>query len=217
MHHILIIDDDLDIRTLLAKFLIQSGFFVSTASDTSQADELMSIFDFDLIILDIMMPKERGTDFLLRLQKKHPPIIMLTAMADVDDRINGLELGAEDYLAKPFEVKELLLRMKNLINRRVLESTKNFGAYSFDINKMTLTKDSHLVHLTTTEANLLKVLIHSSGNIITREEIISSSAVTINERAVDAQIARLRTKIEDNPKNPLYLHTIRNKGYIFRI
>jgi two-component system phosphate regulon response regulator OmpR len=177
----------------------------------------MSIFDFDLIILDIMMPKERGTDFLLRLQKKHPPIIMLTAMADVDDRINGLELGAEDYLAKPFEVKELLLRMKNLINRRVLESTKNFGAYSFDINKMTLTKDSHLVHLTTTEANLLKVLIQSSGNIITREEIISSSAVTINERAVDAQIARLRTKIEDNPKNPLYLHTIRNKGYIFRI
>ena len=217
MHHILIIDDDLQIRSLLAEFLINKNFFVSTASDTKAADELIKIFDFDLIILDIMMPKEKGTDFLLRLGKKHPPVMMLTAMADVDDRINGLELGAEDYLAKPFEVKELLLRIKNLISRNTVENIKQFGNYSFNVNNMTLAQGLQFIHLTTTEANLLKLLIQSAGQIITRDEIIASSDVVMNERAVDAQVARLRMKIEENPKNPLYLHTIRNKGYIFRI
>jgi two-component system, OmpR family, phosphate regulon response regulator OmpR len=220
MYHLLVVDDDPPIRLLLAEFLINQGFFLSTAADTKSAEALMKIFRFDLIILDIMMPQESGTDFLARLAGNHPPVIMLTAMADVDDRINGLELGAQDYLAKPFEVKELLLRINNLLNRSkgYAKSIIKFGDHTFDLNNGLLFYQKEQVHLTNTEVNLLTLLLKNPGEVVTRDFLASAAvACDINERAIDAQIARLRAKIEKSPKNPMYLHTIRNKGYVFRL
>lgn len=215
--HLLIIDDDLEIRSLLSKFLINNGFLTTTAKDTEEADKLMNLLKFDLIILDIMMPKENGISFLSRIQNKHIPVMMLTAMADVDDRINGLELGAADYLAKPFEVKELVLRIKNLLARRSSNTQIiRFGPYAFDLYFYNLNHNETKVYLTTNESNLLKILAQKYGQIVTREEIITNIGEEVTERTVDAQIARLRNKIEPNPKKPLYLHTIRNKGYILR-
>ena len=215
--HILIVDDDLEIRSLLSKFLINNGFLATAAKDAEEADQLMSLLNFDLIILDIMMPKESGISFLSRIKNKCIPVMMLTAMGDVDDRINGLELGAADYLAKPFEVKELILRIKNLLSR-ISSNTQmiKFGPYTFDLFSGSLICNENKVYLTTNESNLLKILAQKYGQIVTREEIIANIGEEVTERTVDAQVARLRNKIEQYPKNPLYLHTIRNKGYILR-
>jgi len=215
--HILIVDDDFEIRSLLSEILINNSFIITTAKDAAEADELIKLIKFDLIILDIMMPKENGISFLSRMKKNRPPVIMLTAMADVDDRINGLELGASDYLAKPFEVKELILRIKNLLSISTLHTQiVKFGPYEFDLDRCVLTKEKEKIHLTNNEINLLTILSKKYGRIVSREEIVLLGDEELTERAIDAQIARLRIKIENHPKNPLYLHTIRNKGYILR-
>lgn len=215
--HILIVDDDFEIRSLLSELLIKNSFIVTTAQDTEEADKLLQLVIFDLIILDVMMPEESGIQFLTRMKKHQPPIVMLTAMADVDDRINGLELGAADYLAKPFEVKELILRIKNLLHRKTsYTQIVKFGLYEFDLDKNSLSCQKNKIHLTTNESNLLNILAKKYGRIVAREEIVLNNGEELTERAVDAQIARLRNKIEKNPKNPLYLHTIRNKGYMLR-
>ncbi|MDJ1304953.1 MAG: response regulator transcription factor [Candidatus Midichloria sp.] len=215
--HILIVDDDFEIRSLLSELLIKNSFIVSTAKDTEEADKLLQLIIFDLIILDVMMPKESGIQFLTRMKKNQPPIIMLTAMADIDDRINGLELGAADYLAKPFEVKELILRIKNLLCRKTsYTQVVRFGPYEFDLDKNSLTCQKSKIHLTTNESKLLNILAKKYGRIVAREEIVLNNEEELTERAVDAQVARLRNKIEKKPKNPLYLHTIRNKGYMLR-
>lgn len=217
LNHILIVDDDAEIRSLLSEFLIRNSFIVSAAASVSEAKKLMSFITFNLIILDVMMPSETGLSFLPHLKKHEPPVIMLTAMADVDDRVNGLELGAADYLAKPFEPKELLLRMNNLLAQQSKAlDISSFGEYKFDIKNGLLTyKDKH-IHLTTNEINLLTFLAQHYGKVISREDIIKASNGSITERTVDAQIARLRNKIERDPKNSIHLHTVRNKGYMLR-
>lgn len=218
LSHILVIDDDNEIRYLISEFLIQNGYFVNSAADIKEAELLLAEFKFDVIILDILMPGETGISFLERV-KQHivTPVIMLTALGDVDDRINGLESGAEDYLSKPFEPRELLLRIQKIINRTA-NHNKNadiiiFGDFSFNMRNNTLKHHGQLLHLTTGESKLLKIFAENIGTIITRDKIVQNLN-EVNTRTIDAQIARLRSKIEQNPKTPQYLQTIRNEGYI---
>ncbi|MFQ3307126.1 MAG: two-component system phosphate regulon response regulator OmpR [Candidatus Midichloriaceae bacterium] len=215
--HILIVDDDDEIRDLLAKYLEKNSYVVSFAKDTKEAESLMDIFKFDLIILDVLMPNENGLDFLKRKNDIGIPVIMLTALGDVDDRIIGLESGAEDYLTKPFEPKELLIRIEKLIIRfkPVTSDAKkvSFGDYNFDLNTKSLFYKKEVVSLTTNQRELLNIFIKNIENVITREDIVKQLN-NVNIRTIDTQITRLRQKIEKNPKKPEFLQTIRNTGYI---
>ena len=216
--HLLIVDDDEGIRTLLKKFLIDSGFAVSIAKDTKNAEALMADYQFDIIIMDIMMPGESGLEFLERYgEKLKTPLILLSALGSVDDRVNGLKSGADDYLPKPFEPEELLLRIHNILRRTGLKSEKTeykFGDYTFDISTVKLKKNNSNIYLTNVEAEMLKALCENAGQIVLRDEIIKNKGENISSRTIDTQVARLRSKIEDNPKQPVYLHTSRGKGYI---
>jgi two-component system phosphate regulon response regulator OmpR len=215
--HILIIDDDSEIRLLLSEILIKNKFIISTVSSVNEARNLMSLFLFDLLILDVMMPGESGIDFLQKIDRVTPPILMLSALGDVDDRINGLEHGAADYLSKPFEVKELILRIKNLLSHNnPSHDIIKFGDYEFDIRKKCLLYKKQNIHLTSNEKILLTLLAQKCGEIISRDEVANAIGGELSTRAVDAQVARLRIKIEINPKSPYYLHTVRNKGYVLR-
>ena len=215
-YHILIIDDDEEIRQLLSEYLNKNNYTVSSASSTLIADELLDIFQFDLIILDVLMPNETGVEFLKR-KFLNTPVIMLTALADVDDRINGLESGAEDYIAKPFEPKELLIRIKRIISRFKKEShieTKvKFGNFEFDVENKNLLLNNKLIPLTTNQKDLLTIFSKNIGVVISREEL-AKQLNNINSRTIDTQITRLRTKIEINPKSPEFLQTVRNQGYV---
>ena len=216
-HHILVVDDDKEIRQLLSEYLQRNGYLVSLAYNTKVAETLLDIFQFDLIILDILMPKETGVAFLKRKLTVGAPVIMLTALGDVDDRINGLESGAEDYMAKPFEPKELLVRIKKLITRfkktSSIEKKVGFGEYEFDLENNTLFKGGKNIFLTTNQRDLMAVFAKNIGMIISREEIIEQLN-DVNIRTIDTQITRLRGKIETNPKNPEFLQTVRNQGYV---
>lgn len=219
--HILIVDDDDRIRSLLRQFLVKNGYFTSTARTVAEAKSLMDKYIFDLLTLDVMMPGETGMEFLawLRRDKKSTvPAIMLTAMGEVENRISGLEIGADDYLPKPFEPKELLLRIKNILGRYPTEiegsQLFSFGDFTLDQTKLQLKKNGEVVHLTDMESGLLLFFSKNVGNILSREEICSKLK-EMNERSIDVQITRLRRKIEDNPKKPIFLQTVRNKGYVF--
>lgn len=216
--HLLIIDDDNQILSLLSEYLRINDFLVDMAINADDAKLLLEIFSFDLIISDVMMPGSSGIDFLKSdLIKLNIPIILLTALVNVDDRINGLESGAEDYISKPFEPKELLIRINKLLSRfsKTQANIIKFGKFSFDMEKKMLIDDfDNIKHITTTERDLLNIFLNNSNKIITREEIISELS-EVNLRTIDTQIARLRIKIEEDPKYPKYLHTIRNKGYKF--
>ena len=216
-HHILVVDDDKEIRQLLSEYLQRNGYLVSLAYNTKVAETLLDIFQFDLIILDILMPKETGVAFLKRKLTVGAPVIMLTALGDVDDRINGLESGAEDYMAKPFEPKELLVRIEKLITRfkktSSIEKKVGFGEYEFDLENNTLFKGGKNIFLTTSQRDLMAVFAKNIGMIISREEIIEQLN-DVNIRTIDTQITRLRGKIETNPKNPEFLQTVRNQGYV---
>lgn len=216
-HHILVVDDDKEIRQLLSEYLQRNGYLVSLAYNTKVAETLLDIFQFDLIILDILMPKETGVAFLKRKLTVGAPVIMLTALGDVDDRINGLESGAEDYMAKPFEPKELLVRIEKLITRfkktSSIEKKVGFGEYEFDLENNTLFKGGKNIFLTTNQRDLMAVFAKNIGMIISREEIIEQLN-DVNIRTIDTQITRLRGKIETNPKNPEFLQTVRNQGYV---
>lgn len=214
--HLLVIDDDTRLRTLLGRFLGENGFDVALAKDTDEARGLMLNTKFDLLIVDVMMPKEDGVSFTAELrQDSSLPIIMLTARGDSDDRIKGLEAGADDYLPKPFEPKELLLRINNIIKRSTLERSSNicsFGDFTFSFVESRLKKTEEIIHLTESEAKILSILCSEKGTPVTREKL--STLCGVDHRSIDVQITRLRKKIEQNPKQPHYLQTVRNLGYV---
>ncbi|MBP7710699.1 MAG: response regulator [Rickettsiales bacterium] len=217
-HNILVIDDDTRLRTLLGRFLSENGFSVELAKDTSEAKALMQNAKFDLLIVDVMMPNETGVEFTLKLrQTSKIPVIMLTARGDFDDRIKGLEAGADDYLPKPFEPKELLLRINNVLKRIATkpqpEPTCSFGNFSFNLQDLRLKKGEEFIHITDSEAKILSILCKEKGNAVARETL-SALCGGIDERSIDVQITRLRRKIEINPKQPHYLQTVRNRGYV---
>lgn len=221
--HLLVVDDDTRIRQLLSSFLSENGFRVTAASDAKAARERMRALAFDLIILDIMMPGESGLELSrnLRADQNDVPILFLSALADADDRIAGLMAGADDYLGKPFEPRELLLRVNSILRRQpalqTAPETVSFGPFVFHLSKRELHRSGKAVHLTTGEKEMLRILSLSSGEVIARQDLSKSSSGAGNggsARGVDVQINRLRGKIEENPTRPVYLQTVRARGYV---
>lgn len=221
--HILVVDDDKRLRELLAKFLQDEGFLVTSAADAKDAQKKLDYFAVDLIVLDRMMPGENGLQFAARMrQHSSVPILMLTAMGEVTERIDGLEAGVDDYLAKPFEPKELLLRIRSILKRSAVRQAEAneayFGEYRFDCATSQLWKKDEHIYLTESEAMLLKVLIGRKGEVLSRQELAKLSGdASANERSVDVLVTRLRKKIEPNPAKPVYLQTQRGAGYSLRV
>lgn len=217
--HILVVDDDDRLRELLKQYLSDNGFLVTTAIDAADARAKLALFVFDLIVLDIMMPGETGLELARSVEQGEPPILLLTAMGEAEDRIGGLEAGAEDYLCKPFEPRELVLRIQRIIERRMVSRIKSatvqFGSFRFDPHTGRLLRGQQPVHLTSNEAALLKRLIQHAGNPLSREELSALIGVPGNERTIDVQITRLRKKIEPVPGKPIYIQTVRSAGYAF--
>lgn len=223
--HLLIVDDDERIRGLLQKFLIRNGFLVSAARDAAHADRILSGLDFDMIVLDVMMPGEDGVSFCRRLREdRDTPILLLTAKGDTDDRIKGLEAGADDYLTKPFEPRELLLRINSILRRvpaaepeKLVPKVMTLGALRYDVEKGTMWDGDRPVRLTATEAQLMRIFTASPGEALSRAKLVEDlgrDGGQAQERAVDVQITRLRRKIEADPKQPRYLQTVRGAGYM---
>jgi two-component system phosphate regulon response regulator OmpR len=216
--HILIVDDDDRLRVLLKKFLYEQGFMVTAARDAAEARRKLEWFVFDLMILDVMMPGETGLALLKSLAgKTQTPVLMLSAMGEADDRIKGLEIGAEDYLAKPFEPKELMLRLRSILRRSQLTPAEtkvlSFGDCRFDVAASMLTRGGSPISLTTNELALLKALAESSGQPVSREALAKRMPGNGSERSVDVQVTRLRKKIEESDK-PVFLQTVRGAGYV---
>ena len=224
--HLLIVDDDERIRSLLQQFLVQSDYLVSTAENAEQAITLLSAIEFDLIILDVMMPGQDGISFTAKLRnlKNNTPILLLTARGDIEDRIKGLEAGADDYLPKPFEPKELLLRINAILRRmadlkeeQIMPKTLNFGNLKYDVARNELWEGKDQIRLTTTESQLMKIFTSALGEPISRANLVTSLGKAVSlaqDRAIDVQITRLRRKIEVNPSKPRYLQTVRGAGYM---
>jgi len=212
--HILVVDDDLRIRQLISQFLSENGYAVSTAGSIAECEILFTQFIFDVAVMDVMMPGETGIDFLKR-RKINLPIILLSALGKVDDRISGLECGAEDYLTKPFDPRELLLRLYNIMKRGNQSANKesSFGEFKLELASGKLTHKDKNIHLTTAEKTILLELAKSAGKIISRDTLCQILG-GIETRTVDAHIARLRSKMEANPKSPEFLQTIRGEGYV---
>jgi len=219
--HILVVDDDTRLRELLKSFLSRNGFRVTAASSASEARQRLQGLDFDLIVLDVMMPGQTGLEFAGELRRTDDvPILMLTAMGDPKDRIAGLEKGVDDYLGKPFEPRELLLRIQNVLRRaRPPEPTQQaerlvtFGPMQFDLELGELTQKGKRVPLTDAEIALLRALTGQLGRVLSREALCKSVGSEVNERAIDVQVTRLRRKIEPDPGFPRYLRTVRGQGY----
>jgi two-component system phosphate regulon response regulator OmpR len=220
--HILIVDDDNRILKLLKKFLQQNNFLVSTALSAKEAFELLENFVFDLIILDVMMPEITGLEFAekIKITGKTLPIVMLTALSEPEDRVKGLEAGAKDYITKPFEPRELLLRINNLIDSHNIyqkeQKITRIGNCVYDLSTKNLSCDNQDIPLSSTEQKLLDLLIKSTNQTITRDDL-SIQMGGLNPRSIDVQIVRLRNKLEPDPKNPKYLKTVRNLGYVLYI
>ena len=219
-YHILVVDDDIKIKELIKQFLVEKGLIVSTASDAKEAKEKIEIFNFSLIVLDVMMPGQSGYELTKELKSsKNIPILLLTAKGETENRIHGLEIGADDYLGKPFEPRELLLRIKNIIksnsNQNLLEDSK-IGDAELNLNKMTIKLNNKTKKINSAEKNVLLKMLSSPGKIFSRKEIGKISKIS-QERSIDVMITRLRKKIELNPKNPKFLQTIRGSGYVLWI
>ena len=218
--HILIVDDDDRIRNLLKDYLTENNYIVSTAENADQAKERLQYLKFEIIILDVMMPGQNGYELTKEIKKQSKiPIILLTAKGEVENRIKGLELGADDYIGKPFEPKELLLRIKNIINKNIkinLKSIHYVGSAEVDLNKMTICLNNNLKKINNSEKKVLIEMLANPGTTYSREEIGKISGIS-QERSIDVMITRLRQKIELNPKNPKYLQTIRGSGYVLWI
>jgi len=216
--HILVIDDDRRIRELLKSYLSENGLRVTLAGDAAEAREKMRGLAFDLLILDVMMPGENGLDLArsLRSQNGTVPILMLSALADPSDRIEGLMSGSDDYLSKPFEPRELLLRVRSLLRRvkpaAIGPEDARFGDCVFNVKRGELRRGGDLVRLTTRERDLLRMLVQYAGKPVARE-LLSPAGSDENARTVDVQVNRLRQKIEEDPSNPIYLQTVRGAGY----
>lgn len=214
------VDDDTRLRDLLQRYLSDQGFRVTTAVDAADARAKLAALAFDLLVLDIMMPGETGLELTETLRRESAvPILLLTAMNETENRITGFECGADDYLPKPFEPRELVLRI-NAILRRVPppaaqpRTTVTFGDFCFDLEREELTKSGAFVRLTTAEASLLKALARRAGEPISRDDLGEESMVSGNARTIDVQVTRLRRKIEADPKFPRYLQTVRGTGYV---
>lgn len=217
--HVLVVDDDDRLRTLLAKYLGDNGFLVAAAADAAEARRMMQGLSFDLIVLDLMMPGESGLDFAQTLRKTdNIPILMLTAMSEADDRIRGLEKGGDDYLTKPFEPRELVLRIDNILKRvrpQVPVAHDIFlGDAVFSPDSGEMRRRGRRVHLTEVEATLLRVMARQPGHVLSRDALAQSTDAGGEGRAVDVQVTRLRRKIEKDPREPRYLKTVRGKGYV---
>jgi two-component system phosphate regulon response regulator OmpR len=223
--HLLIVDDDERIRVLLQKFLIRHGFWVTAARDATHARRILSGLEFDLIVMDVMMPGEDGVSFTKSLRETlTTPVLLLTAKGDTTDRISGLEAGADDYLAKPFEPKELLLRI-NAILRRVPQPESvelvpkflNLGPIRYDVKRGEMWQGEQLIRLTATESQLMKIFSQTPSEAVSRTHLVEKlgrDTGQAQERAVDVQITRLRRKIEQDPKQPRFLQTVRGAGYM---
>jgi two-component system, OmpR family, phosphate regulon response regulator OmpR len=217
--HILIVDDDNRIRSLLKDYLKDNNYIVSSAEDSIQAKIKLKYFKFDIIVLDVMMPGQNGYELTKEIKEKMKvPIILLTAKGEVENRIKGLELGADDYLGKPFEPKELLLRIKNIINNNKinLNSKYNIGSAEIDLDKMVIKLNDNLNKINNSEKKVLIEMLTNPGKTFSREEIGKISVIS-QERSIDVMITRLRQKLEVSPKNPKYLQTIRGSGYVLWI
>ena len=218
--HILVVDDDDRIRSLLKDYLSSNNYFVSTAENADEAKTKIKYFKFDIIILDVMMPGQSGYDLTKEIKKSsNIPIILLTAKSEVENRILGLELGADDYIGKPFEPKELLLRIKNIIKskNKIDLNVKHFiGSAEIDLNKMLINLDGKPKRINPTEKKVLLEMLANPGKTFSREDMGRISGIN-QERSVDVMITRLRQKIEKEPKKPKYLQTIRGSGYVLWI
>ena len=218
--HILVVDDDDGIRELVKQFLNKNNYLVTTAKNAEDALEKVKIIKFDLIVLDIMMPGKSGLEFTNENKKKlDTPIILLTAKGEASDRIEGLEIGADDYLAKQFEPKELILRINNILKKTKFENSKRvieFGSIKIDLNKLFIYRNQQSLKINNTEKIILEKMINSPGKIFQRDEIGALIDLT-KERSIDVIITRLRKKIEENPRSPKYLQTIRGEGYVLWI
>jgi two-component system phosphate regulon response regulator OmpR len=220
--HVLVVDDDRRLRQLLARFLSENGYRVTTAASAAEARAKGEALVFDAIVLDVMMPGETGFDYARRLRVDSPvPILMLTARANPGDRVTGLEIGADDYLPKPFEPRELVLRLGNILRRtaasgapapRAAPEAIRFGPFLFRFDRGELRRDDVVIRITEREREILSILGHRAGGNVPREELVGG-ANGANERNVDVQINRLRRKIERDPANPVYLQTVRGVGY----
>ncbi len=218
--HILVVDDDRRLRELLQKYLSEQGFRITAAREAAEARAKLASFDFDLIVLDIMMPGESGLELTRALRAaSQVPVLLLTAMGETGDRITGLESGADDYLAKPFEPRELVLRINSILRRTqapaaAADGKVHFGGFCFDLARQELRKGDEFVHLTAAEASLLKALARQPGVPVSRKSLAAESPMIGTERAIDVQVTRLRRKIEDNPRFPRYLQAVRGVGYL---
>ena len=219
-NHILIVDDDDRIRDLLKDYLSENNYIVSTAENADQAKEKLKYFKFDIIILDVMMPGQNGYELTKDIKKNMKvPIILLTAKGEVENRIKGLEIGADDYLGKPFEPKELLLRIKNIVNKNIkinLKTKQTVGVAEIDLNKMAINLNNKVKKINNSEKKVLVEMLSNPGKTYSRDEIGKISGIT-QERSIDVMITRLRQKLEIDPKNPKYLQTIRGEGYVLWI
>jgi|TARA_B110000259_G_scaffold49602_1_gene58188 two-component system phosphate regulon response regulator OmpR len=218
--HILVVDDDDGIRSLVKQYLNENKFLVTTSNSAETAEEKVSIIKFDLIVLDVMMTGKSGLEFIKDNKSKiDTPIILLTAKGETQDRVGGLEIGADDYLAKPFEPKELTLRIKNILNKTKKNNQKRiieFDNIKIDLNKLLIIKNENEFKINNTEKIILEKMINNPGKTFSREDI--GRLIDLNkERSIDVIITRLRKKIETNPKNPKYLQTLRGAGYVLWI
>ncbi|WP_430474274.1 response regulator [Thalassospira lucentensis] len=231
--HILVVDDDDRLRDLLTRYLGENGFSVSAARDAAEARASLEGLQFDLIVLDVLMPGEKGVDLARSLRESGAkvPILLLTALSETEDRIAGLEAGVDDYLAKPFEPRELVLRIEAILRRYAqlpeedaeqeavpVSDMVRFGQFSFDVSKMILQRGDDHIYLTSAEQALLSALVKQRGQTMSREQLhamMSGNAVDpAGSRSIDVQVTRLRRKFEDDPKQPRYLQTVRGRGYV---
>ena len=220
--HILVIDDDQRLRLLLKQFLEKNGFRVSDAEDTYQAKKIMKSLIFDLLVIDIMMPGQNGLEFLKEVRlKNNVPALMLSAMSAIEDRLDGLEFGADDYMTKPFEPRELLLRIQNILKRFTPNISRNnenirFGPFLFNQNSLNLYKDGISVHLTTSEQKLLNCFALSPNKALSRDDINNLLGGNMEIRSIDVAIVRIRRKLEQDQRYPIYLQTVRGVGWMLQ-
>jgi two-component system phosphate regulon response regulator OmpR len=222
-HHILVIDDDTRICDLVARYLDDRGFVVVSAHNADEARTAMAVFEFDALVVDVMMPGETGFEFVdaMRGDGGEIPAVFLTALEDSENRIKGFESGADDYLTKPFEPQELVMRLQAILRRtakqKTAQSRYKIGQWSFDPGFDELCAGEEVAALTTSETALLRALLQKPNDVMSRDELAQVLCVDAGERTIDVQVTRLRRKIEDDPKRPRVLQTVRGKGYLLRV
>jgi two-component system phosphate regulon response regulator OmpR len=219
--HILVVDDDARLRRLLQRYLTEQGYHVTAAADAAEAQAALRNFAFDLMVLDVMMPGQDGVSLTAELRTATDlPILLLTALGETEDRVKGLSAGADDYLVKPFDPRELLLRIATILRRIApampSDQPLRFGPFAFDGASQELRRGEDRIHLTDAELSLLQILAEQPGLAITRQELGQRSRISGSDRAIDTQIARLRRKLEPDPRRPRYLLTKRGEGYVLR-